>query len=260
MRAFLWLLAALLMPAAASAHDLWMIYEQGRVLIRIGEDFPAATNGLTADRIVFLRAVSASGAVPLEGREEEKQFAAALHGRQPGPTLVELEVKPRPITLAAADFNRYIRGEGFGAVIEARRAAGASDSPGREIYSRYCKLLLDAPGDDRILRAPRGHRLEIVPLANPSRLAAGSGLEIQVLFDGKPLGGARVSAGREGMQGHRFSSVGATDQKGRVRLAVSASGLWYVRMIHMIPSLEPDAEWRSYFATLVFRITSWESR
>ena len=243
--------ALFLLSVCARAHDLWMIEENGRVLVRIGEDFPVATNGITADRVVFLRMVGAGGGVTLEGRAEEKQFAAALPPG--GPRLVELEVKPRFITLKAPDFNRYIQGEGFAHVIAARKAAGASDSPGREIYSRYSKLLIEGPGDDRHLLAPRGHRLEIVPLANPARLPEADDLEVQVLFEGKPLAGAQVSAGAAGMKGHQFAATVKTGPDGRARLRLSGKGLWYIRLIHMIPSAEPEADWRSFFGTMVFQ-------
>ncbi len=244
----LWLLGS----ATAAAHDLWMIEQKGRVLIRIGEDFPVATNGITTDRIVFLRAVRPGGAVALAGQAEDKQFAAALPASLPGPSLVELEVQPRLITLEAPAFNRYIRGEGFTAVIAAREKAGETNSPGREKYSRYAKLLIEGAGDDRRLLQPLGHRLEIVPLANPARLPAGTDVEVQILFEGKPLAGAQVSAGPAGMKGHEFPSVARTAASGRVRLGATSKGLWYVRLIHMIPGAEPDAQWRSFFATLVF--------
>jgi len=242
-----------LVAAAAFAHDLWMVEEKGRVLVRIGEDFPVATNGLTAERIVFLRVAEASRVSMLEGAAGEKQYAAPLPGAVSGPLLVELEVKPRFITLKAPDFNRYIQGERFSEVIAARKAGGATDSPGREIYSRYSKLLVEAPGDDGHLSVVRGHRLEIVPERNPARLPSGEPVPLRVLFDGKPLAGVLVSAGPAGMKGHQFPARATTDAEGRVGLAISSGGLWYARLIHMIPSREPEAEWRSFFATLVFR-------
>ncbi len=231
-------------------HDLWMIRENGRVLIRIGEDFPVPTNGLTADRIVFLLAVSPASTVSLEGQAEEKQYAAGLPAPLEGPVMVELEVKARFIKLAAADFNRYIQGEGLDHIVKARQSAGQSDAPGLELYSRYSKLLVDRPGDDRHFLAPRGHRLEIIPEGNPARLPAGATLVVRVLFEGKPLAGALVSAGPAGTKGHKFPTSGRTGADGRVRLAVTSRGWWYVRLIHMIPSTEPGADWRSFFGTL----------
>ncbi len=245
---FAWLLLAALAPA----HDLWMIEDQGRLLIRIGEDFPVATNGITADRIVFLRLVDSRGASSLDGRAEEKQFAAPLPETR-GPAVVELEVQPRLITLQAPDFNRYIRAEGFDHVIAARQKTATAGAPGRERYSRYSKLVMDAPGEDTPLLAPLGHRLEIVPEANPARLREGADLPVRILFDGQPLAGVWVSAGPAGMKGHQFPAGARTDSAGRTLLGVRTKGLWYVRLIHMIPSPDPDVEWRSFFATLTFR-------
>ncbi len=244
-------LAGLVLAALAPAHDLWMIEDQGRLLIRIGEDFPVATNGITADRIVFWRLLDIRGALSLVGQAEEKQFAAPLPEPR-GPAVVELEVQPRLITLQAPAFNRYIGGEGFDHVVAARRKAGADETPGREKYSRYSKLLVEAPGDDRHLLAPRGHHLEIVPEANPARLREGADLPVRILFEGQPLAGVWVSAGPAGMKGHQFPARARTDAAGRVLLGARSRGLWYVRLIHMIPSPDPGVEWRSFFATLTF--------
>jgi len=232
--------ALVLLSGAAFAHDLWMIEEKGRVLVRIGEDFPVAVNGITEDRVVFLRAAGCAQEVVLEGKPEDKQFAAVLPDCRP--LLVELEVKARLITLKAPDFSRYIRGEGFDSVIEARRGAGKSDAPGLEKYSRYAKLLLGG-----MTQTVRGHRLEIVPES-----WEGADLPVRVLFEGKPLARAWVSAGPAGMKGHKFPARVRTDGEGRAKLAIRSKGLWYARLIHMIPSVEPDAEWRSFFATLTF--------
>jgi len=42
-----------------------------------------------------------------------------------------------------------------------------------------------------------GHRLKIVPQADPFSLKAGEKLPVLVLFDGKPLAGEEVEAGDE---------------------------------------------------------------
>lgn len=209
-------------------------------------------NGITADRVELFRAHQQNHVEVLAGVEQPKQFCASLpKGADP----VEMIVRPRFIKLAAKDFNSYIRGEGFKRVIRLREQRGRTQAEGRELYSRYAKLLVGDAGLDATRAL--GHELEIVPDKNPSDLRAGDSIPVRILFRGRPLAGARVSAIYEGaeLKGHEYPVTSETDEQGRVVLKLDRSGLWYVRLIHMIPADgEKDADWRSFFATLTFRV------
>ncbi|MFO7713669.1 DUF4198 domain-containing protein [Desulfosarcina sp.] len=54
---------------------------------------------------------------------------------------------------------------------------------------------------------PLGLKFEIVALKNPKDLAPGGTLAVQVLFDGTPLAGCQLGAGKEKV-------LGKTDAKG----------------------------------------------
>ena len=248
----------LLTASALSAHDLWLVTAvtgaRGRVCARIGEHFPVSSNGVTADRVETFQVRTESGAEPLKGVAEKKQFCAPL----PGPAAAgvgEIIVHPRYIRLEAKDFNSYIEGEGFAAVMEARRKGGKTDAEGRELYSRFAKVLMGKGGS--LATRPLGHVLEIVPEKDPATLAAGEPLPVQVLFRGKPLAGAHVSAAYAGaeMKGHDFPVTAETDAQGRAVLQLDRPGLWYARLIHMVAAQDdPQIEWRSFFATLTFEV------
>ena len=86
----------------------------------------------------------------------------------PGTHLIALESYQQPISLKAEKFNAYIKEDGLTQAIDYRTQNKATGTPGREIYSRRAKVLLqvgDAPSD-QVLR-PIGQTLEIVPLRNP---------------------------------------------------------------------------------------------
>lgn len=246
-----------LMTCRLSAHDLFLVTgvkgAEGMVCARIGEHFPESMNGLTADRVDLFQLRARGGTKQLTGAESAKQFCAQLPET---PGVIEMVVKPRFIKLAAKDFNDYIHGENFRQVIASREAHGQTGVEGRELYSRYAKLLVGDIADNatRLL----GHTLEIVPEKNPLRLKPGDSLPVRVLFRGKPLAGVRVSAAYEGVElkGHEFPVTAETDQEGRAILKLDRSGLWYARLIHMIPAEgEPNVDWRSFFATLTFRLS-----
>jgi uncharacterized GH25 family protein len=262
--------ALLLACIPAAAHDLYLVVEgegaQRKVCARIGEHFPDSMNAMPANRVGKFQARNgkhAETATRLQGAVEEaaKQLCAPLPEKT---SVVEMTVNPVFIRLAAKDFNGYIEGEGFKSVIAARKVKGAGEAEGRELYSRYAKLLLpDSQGVDE----PLGHALEIVPDAPPgigrlgfSTLASEPGIRrmsLRVLFRGQPLAGVRVSAVYAGakLEGHSYPVNAETDAEGRAVLKLDRPGLWYARLIHMVPAEnDPEVDWRSYFATLVFTV------
>lgn len=243
--------AALLLPGMAAAHDLYLTHEKGRVCAGVGEEFPKSTNAVTADRVSIFQARTSEGALPLAGRVTGKQFCAATRAAEP--FIAEMTVQPRFIRLEAKDFESYVHGEGLQAVARARAERGEQVKPGRELYSRYSKLLAGANGE--AATRPLGHALEIVPQRDPAGLRPGESLAVQVLFKGKPLADAQVAAVYAGavMKGHEFPVTARTDKEGNATLKLERGGLWYARMIYMEPAqADPDVDWRSYFATVTF--------
>ncbi|SRR5581483_2124931 len=240
-----------------TAHDLYLVTgvrgTEDDVCARIGERFPESTNGITADRVELFQVRDDGGTKDLlvSAKEGTRQFCAPLRKR---PAVVELVVRPRFIKLAAKDFNAYIHGETFRDVMRLREQRNQTEAEGKELYSRYAKLIV---GDAKDVTRPLDHELEIVPEKNPSQLKPGDTLPVRVLFRGKPLSGVRVSAVYEGAEpkGHEFPVTAETDEQGHASLKLDRPGLWYARLIHMIPAEnERDADWRSYFATLTFRV------
>lgn len=67
-----------------------------------------------------------------------------------------------------------------------------------------------------------GHKLEIVPQANPFTLAPGAKLPVLVLYDGKPLAGEEVEAGDENVLMWPNTEKPKTDAKGIAMMPVHA--------------------------------------
>jgi hypothetical protein len=97
-----------------------------------------------------------------------------------------------------------------------------------------CRVALDAAyakavvrvgeATDESWREPVGLGLEIVPLADPTRLRAGGALAVRVLEDGRPLAGLPLRAIRSG----RTPSSVTTDASGEATLALDAGGPWLI--------------------------------
>lgn len=243
-----------LLPATAVAHDLYLVSgvagAKGKICAHVGEHFPASMNAVTADRIERFAVREGEKTAALTGKVQGKQFCAPYPGK--GPAIAEMLVFPRFILLKGKDFSGYIHGEGLTQVEKARQAA--PDAPGRELYSRYSKLLLGA-GEQAT--QPLGHTLEIVPEKDPSSLKPGEGLAVRVLFRGQPLADAQIAAVYAGavLKAHEWPGVTRTDAQGRAVLQLDRAGLWYARMIYMVPAQgDPEIDWRSFFATLTFEV------
>jgi nickel transport protein len=119
-------------------------------------------------------------------------------------------------------------------------------------YLKYSKALLRiglmSHGYDRIL----GHRLELVPLANPFSVAVGVSIPIEVLFQGKPLAGATVEIGDD--QTARRNPEQKTDSLGIVQVPIDHHGWFRLAVTFRAPSKYPTLfRFDDLDASLVFQ-------
>jgi hypothetical protein len=88
-------------------------------------------------------------------------------------------------------------------------------------------------------QTPVGHRLEIVPLADPGKLGMGEKLEVQVLLDGKPMPGVAVT--NDVLTDWDIHS-GLTDAEGKTAITVANNGLNVAQVYHEILAGENRVE------------------
>lgn len=251
------LLAVLvLLSSTAIAHDLYLVADRAKnqVCARVGEQFPETMNAVTPQRVGSFRVRDAAGkAADLKGTVANNEYCAPVS--LAGPAIAEMTIFPQFIRIEAKGFNEYIHGEGFKAVEKSREQNKKTQTEGRELYSRSAKALIGS-GHPQATK-PLGHILEIVPEKDPATLKAGEPLRVTVYFQGKPLADAQVAAVYSGFKakGHEFPFVTRTDTNGKAELKLDRPGLWYARMIYMVPAVnDPEIEWRSYFSTMVFEV------
>jgi len=173
-----------------------------------------------------------------------------------GTHLLALDTHPSEIVLEAGKFHAYLHEEGLQSVIAAREAARTATTPGRERYRRHIKTLVQVgPVSDPTALARTGQLLEIVPLVDPLRRAAGKDIGFQVVFDGRPLAGALVKFWhRRGGQTLIVRTV--TDPQGRVTLTPPWAGTWMASVVHMVPAKDsPNHDWDSHWGNLSFELS-----
>jgi uncharacterized GH25 family protein len=256
--------ALLLLAIPAFSHDYWFepdtffAPEGGRVRLRllVGEALKSQEERpLQKERTPRFQMISA-------GREPEDLLAQGKDGQVPvasvtlasaGNYLIAMERNAQPITLKAKQFTKYLKEEGLDSIIALRERSGESRKPGRERYSRCLKALLQV-GDrhDDTYGRILGQKLEIVPQSNPYGLKAGDTLEVRILFDGKPLAGARVFADNR-HEGKILGQTMRTSSDGLVSFKLHTPGEWVIRLVHMRRCERcDDADWESFWGSYSF--------
>jgi nickel transport protein len=94
---------------------------------------------------------------------------------------------------------------------------------------------------------PVGHKLEIVPLADPGTLTMGDKLEVQVLMDRKPMPGVVVT--NDVLTDWDINS-GLTDADGKTMITVANTGLNVAQIYHEVATGDKSIE--GYQAVLSF--------
>lgn len=272
----LWLLVSLLFSLgigarSARAHDKWLEAEPfvsaaptaTKIYLLTGEALQQA-EALPLRRaasVLRFQLVSNSGSRELRGvlREDQQPIATApAELVRPGTSVLILDTAPVDIQLPAERFQHYLFEERLYDILVQRARRGQEEEPGRERYSRSLKALVQV-GDrlDEVALRPSGQELEIVPLAHPQGLRPGATIEatlgVKVLFRGKPLVGRAVTFANR-LRGSVTTRIVRTDDRGQAGVPLARGGDWLVALVHMEPSQEPDADWRSYWASLSFAL------
>lgn len=222
---------------------------------------------------------------------KEGQTPVAKLPVEPSASLVVMTRREKPETLDSASFNRFLTETGQDTVLAARARTNQTGTEGRETIIRCLKTLV--PGVDPTSALPNtlyrrsvGQRLEILLENNPGRLAAGRRLTVKILFDGKPLAGAKVFARRREVAGgvgpaqlptggtsqnsgaggsaggspvaEEFTAV--TSAQGLAEFKLDQNGFWLVQVVHVRvgagsdkkPGTEPT--WENFWGAYTFNV------
>lgn len=225
------ILAVALLATPALAHDMWITVDKPQVgqpahiLVGYGHAFPAS-EGTEADRLMPAYLVGPKGRVECKA----------------GDKLDFVSVAP----LAEGS---YLAVSGRQAQWYTKSPEGSQDKPKNQVPGasqcirsvKYAKAVINLGQTLGDVSQPVGQNLEIVPLANPGGLKAGGELPIQVLFEGKPLGGCQIFATFAGFSGESnvFAFAAKTDKQGQAKVKVWHPGLWLVLAKHETPFSNP---------------------
>jgi Domain of unknown function (DUF4198) len=176
-----------------------------------------------------------------------------------GTYVLGASILPRALRLEATQFNSYLEEDGLPDVLADRRSRGELARPARERYAKHVKTLIQV-GDQRSdgFDVPFGYPAELVPLANPYRLAPAGVLRVRALVDGEPIAHQVVLLGGRTPRGQNIRERSVrTDSNGVARINLQASGVWYVKFIRMRrvdPAAGDSVDYESKWATLTFAV------
>jgi uncharacterized GH25 family protein len=265
MRTALAALALILPAVSAGAHDFWL--RPASFAVQPGASLPVAFMvghgretepwNLRWDR---LHSFSSLGPDGIRDHQADIRLAS---GKTPAGARIGLDGEGTHIlvtttyhstsVLPAPKFNAYVALEGLAAAGAARAAAGTTQEPGRELYSRRAKALVQVGSllSPAVTR-PVGLTLEIVPQRHPYAAGGDNRLPVTVLFRGKPLANALVDLtalddGSEPTQAQR------TDASGTATFDIPRTGAWKINTIWAEPIAgRKDAEFVTIFSSLTF--------
>ncbi|SNR64276.1 DUF4198 domain-containing protein [Hymenobacter mucosus] len=177
---------------------------------------------------------------------------------QPGTHLLALATNDAYSTLAANEFNDYLREAKLDYIVALRQQREEMQKPGREAYRRCAKTLVQAgpvsaADTARAWSRATGLPLELVPEQNPYALHAGASLTLRVLAAGRPVPGQVVQVWQRTSLPAAPPLQLRSNQNGRVLFRLSGPGDYLVSTVRMTPALNhPQAEWQSTWSTLSF--------
>ena len=257
----LWLLLVYFVTPTVLAHDFWIepAHFQAApgaaiaVRLLVGEHFSGKPFPRDPSHFKQFAAHGPHGPVPIMGRPGMEP-AGYLRAGNPGFYVIGYRSNRRSITLESQKFEDYLLEEGLEDISAFRAQQQPNPPQVKEIYSRCAKALVkvgeieSSTGDGGL-----GFTLELIAEKNPYLLLPGSQLPVRLVYEGKSLKGAQVVAFNRDDPGKKLSF--RSDQEGRVVLLLERSGVWLVKVVHMVAAPEDTgADWESFWASLTFEL------
>ncbi len=255
-------LGCVLCAGVVRAHDFWLeadrfaapTHQEVSVQLYQGQRLKGETLPYITDWFTAFDQIDAAGRQSVKSQMGDDP-AARIKFSDKGLAMVIYRSTRDFVELGPAKFASYLEDEGLDQILQLRRDRGQDSAPAREYYSRCAKLLVTI-GDGSGGVSPAwdsGMTLELMPDQDPYTLRSGGQLDVTLRYLDSALPDATVIAFRREAPDAIIRVK--TDAQGKVRIPLDGPGVWLVKSVHMIPApRELDAQWESFWASLVFRL------
>lgn len=248
--------------ATASAHDFWLVPDMfavpasGEIVVKgqTSSAFPTTLSAVTPDRLTEARVIGAADDERITALSTHENSLVLKHRpKSPGQKVVAVAVGWRHVKETAESFRKYLVAEGAeDALARYDRAGQLPKSDIIRRYAKYGKTIVEVGEGPRAFERSAGHPLEFIPVSDPGSAASAGQLQFRLMFQGKPLAGARVHAETAAANRTGKGITTVTTNGGILTVPVGA-GLWNVRTIHVVPApAGTDAQWDVHWATFVY--------
>jgi len=260
-------LAAFLGAASAQAHDFWLqplrfwTVPNSTVVtsLQVGHGKDRQRWDADADRVAKFGDIGPGGVYTdhlkiLKSGSMDEDHVVPFG--KPGAHILVLTTSHAESTLPGLRFQDYLKQEGLTPALELRARTRTEDQPGREIYSRRAKALVQVgpavTTPQPWVTKPVGLSLEIVPETNPYTPGANGPLAVRVYYEGRLLSGATVMLNNLQFDGHPLRTA-VTDKQGRAVFDFPRTGAWQLNVLWTKPlSNNPKADFDTTFSSLTF--------
>jgi uncharacterized GH25 family protein len=255
--------SVMLISLIAQAHEFWLqpdkfLYKPGedlKINFNVGEHFIGEPWDVKLSRVDKIELHQHTTVTDLKKHIKEgtkENLSVTL--KQEGTHLVVMQSTNAFLELEADKFNEYLKEDGLDDALHYREKNGLMDKPGKESYSRYTKLMIQVgEKKDATYKKSAGLPLEIFIAKNPYNIQVGELVKFKVLFNNKPLFGAKVMVWNR--HDNRTTIQPAyTLKDGTIEARISSKGPWMISVVKMVPSKDKSADWQSYWGSLVFGV------
>ncbi len=259
----LFFFAMLVISFLVEASEFWLITkkfvvkpgENLVVNVREGDDFFGSPWKLAKDSISKMELHhknTVSNVQPrlVESTKNNLQIPLA----QEGTHILLLETKETYLDKNSEDFNAFLKSYEIDDVYTQREKSNSLNTNGREITCRYAKLIVQAgEKTDNTFRKEVGIPLDIVPVQNPYDLKIGDPVQFKVLYQGKPLFGAKIRVWNFYNNRTAVQNI-YSQQDGMISTHISNAGAWMVSVVKTVPVNHAEADWKTHWTSLVFGV------
>jgi uncharacterized GH25 family protein len=245
------------------AHEFWMApskyyYLPGQNLsldFRVGEDFIGEAWAVKKERFERFEIHQKKNIQDVKSLlKSEEQKALTLPLAAEGSHIVVMQTNHAFSELDGEKFNAYLKEDALDEAYAYRLKNNQLDKPGKELYARYSKTIVQVGNSiDDGYQKSTGLPIEIFVEQNPATLKVGQKVSFKIMFEGKPLFGARVSVWNRYNNRTTRQPI-FTQQDGRIETHISNPGPWMVSVVKMVPSKDSKADWESYWGSLTFGV------
>ena len=193
--------------------------------------------------------------------EKDKQTILRIKTGKKGTALFGVSTLPVIGNFTAEMFVNNMKHEGLLEVLEERKKSGEESNPVKKKYSKHVKAIFQIGNElSDEYKAVLGYPIEFIPLTNPYSLQVGDDLSMKLLINGNPIADVMVYASFNDRHGNTKDGTPLdvikvrTNRDGIVKINITEKGHWYFRTVHLIKSLEKDADYISKSAAITFEV------